>query len=441
LPVRSYLAVPVKSRSGEVFGGLFFGHPEPGVFSERAERVLVGVAAQAGIALDNARLYEDAQQEIANRERAEEALRDADRRKDEFVATLAHELRNPLASVLQAALISKGSAGEEERRRWSHDVIIRQVQTMSRLLDDLLDIARVSHGAFEVRKEAADLASVVAAAVETARPVMNAKDHRLTIDLPREPLKFAADPMRIAQVLSNLLTNAAKYTDPKGDIRLSAARSGDRLVLKVTDNGIGISAAAMPEIFVMFSQVHAAEQRSNGGLGIGLALAKRVMELHDGTIEASSPGLGRGSEFTIRLPIGTLPRQSAPAVQQPAAPVTPVPRRVLIADDNRDVVEGLAILLRMDGHEVAAAHDGQEALASFAQFRPDVAVLDIGMPSLNGYEVARKVREISPDLDVTLIAVTGWGQQRDKVRAKEAGFDHHFTKPLDPDLLRALLRG
>ncbi|HLF09887.1 MAG TPA: ATP-binding protein, partial [Gammaproteobacteria bacterium] len=427
-PVRSYLGVPVKSRSGEVFGGLFFGHPKPGVFTERTERVMVAVAAQAAIALDNARLYEAAQREIANRERAEGALRDADRRKDEFLATLAHELRNPLAPILQAALIWKTPEATPEQKLWSHDVITRQAHHMSLLLDDLLDISRITRGSLEVRKAPTKLAFVVASAVETARPAIDAKRHTLTIDIPQESVRFAADPLRIAQVLSNLLTNAAKYTNPQGQIRLSAACSDGALVIKVTDNGIGISSDAIADIFLMFSQVRPTHDRSAGGLGIGLALAKRVIELHDGTIEATSAGLGLGSEFTVRLPIGNVQPQTTHPAPRPVEPPAAVTRRVLIADDNADVVESLAMLLRMDGHEVAVAHDGQGALANFMSFRPEVALLDIGMPSLDGYEVARKMREASPDRAVMLIAMTGWGQERDKARAKEAGFDHHFTK-------------
>jgi PAS domain S-box-containing protein len=440
-PVRSYLAVPVKSRSGEVFGGLVFGHPEPGVFTERAERVIVGVAAQAAVALDNARLFEAAQQEIANRERAEDALRDADRRKDEFLATLAHELRNPLAPILQAALISKAPEATADQKLWSHDVIIRQVQHMSLLLDDLLDISRITRGSLEVRKKPTELAFVVAAAVETARPAIDAKGHVLAIDMPRQSRRFAADPLRIAQVLSNLLTNAAKYTEPEGEIRLSVSSTCDEVIMRITDTGIGISPEAMPHIFLMFSQVRATGDRSGGGLGIGLALAKHVVELHGGAIEARSAGLGCGSEFTVRLPIGDVgPDDLRVAPNATKAPPI-VRRRVLIADDNGDVVESLAMLLRMDGHEVTVAHDGPQALAEFETFQPDFVLLDIGMPGMDGYEVARLMRDRHLDRKVILIAVTGWGQDRDKSRAKAAGFDHHFTKPLDLGHLRKLLRG
>jgi PAS domain S-box-containing protein len=439
-PIRSYLAVPVISRSGEVIGGLFFGHPEPNMFSERTERLSLGVAAQAAAAIDNARLYEAAQAQIARREQAEAALRETDRRKDEFLATLAHELRNPLAPIRQAALISKMAGATEAQKRWSHDVISRQVHHMSLLLDDLLDVSRITRGTLQLRKQATELSSVVDAAVETARPTLDAKRHRLSIDISQEQTYLSADPLRIAQVLSNLLTNAAKYTDPEGLIRLTAHCSSDSVVIQVIDNGIGIAQEALPRIFQMFSQVKASQDRSDGGLGIGLALAKGLVELHGGQIEARSGGIGRGSEFIVRLPVGTAsPLKLAGSRAEPEERAL-VSRRVLIADDNQDSAESLAMLLRMDGHEVLVVHDGPEALAAVAAFEPELALLDIGMPGLNGYEVAKKIREAAPTSPIMLIAVTGWGQHSDKARARASGFDHHFTKPVEPERLMELLR-
>jgi len=438
--IRSYLAVPVVSRSKEIIGGLFFGHSEPNKFSARTERLILGVAAQAAVAIDNARLYEAAQAQIARREQAEAALRETDRRKDEFLATLAHELRNPLAPIRQAALISKMSTATAAQKRWSHDVISRQVQHMSLLLDDLLDVSRITRGTLQLRKQATELTSVVDAAVETARPTLDAKRHRLAIDICREQTYFSVDPMRIAQVLSNLLTNAAKYTDPDGVIRLVARRSSNSVVIQVIDNGIGIAEDALPHIFQMFSQVNATQDRSDGGLGIGLALAKGLIELHGGHIEATSPGLGRGSEFTVSLPLGTViaPRHAGAGtrLEQSAS----VCRRVLIADDNQDSADSLAMLLRMEGHEVMVVHNGPDALAAVTNFDPEIALLDIGMPGLNGYEVAQKVRGALPASPLRLIAVTGWGQHGDKARARASGFDHHFTKPVEPERLMELLR-
>ena len=438
--LRSYLAVPVVSRSGEVIGGLFFGHREAHMFSERAERLVLGVAAQAAVAIDNARLYEAAQAEIRRREQAETALRETDRRKDEFLATLAHELRNPLAPIRQAALISKMATATEAQKVWSHDVITRQVMHMSLLLDDLLDVSRITRGMLQLRKQATELAAVVEAGIETARPTLDAKRHRLAVDLPRDPIYLNADPLRIAQVLSNLLTNAAKYTDPEGAISLVARRSADSVTIQVIDNGIGIDRDALPRIFHMFSQVAATQDRSDGGLGIGLALAKGLVELHGGRIDAASAGLGQGSKFTVSLPIGTLldarHAQSGTAPESAAVPR----RRILIADDNHDSADSLAMLLRMEGHEVLVAHDGEAALAAVASFNPEFVLLDIGMPGFNGYEVAQKIRETDPASPVTLVAVTVWGQHGDKARARASGFDHHFTKPVEPERLIELLR-
>jgi PAS domain S-box-containing protein len=438
LPVRSYLAAPVISHRGDVLGGLFFGHPEPNVFTERAERLVAGVAAQAAIAMDNARLYEAAQLEIAQRHRAEAALREADQRKDEFLATLAHELRNPLAPIRQAALLSNSASATEAQKRWSHDVISRQVQHMSLLLDDLLDVSRITRGALSLRIGVSELRMIVDAAVETARPSIDGKNHTLTIELPDETVEFAADPLRMSQVLSNLLTNAAKYTDAGGQIRLRGSANPESVEITVTDSGIGISPEALPGIFTMFSQIKSSQDRSEGGLGIGLALAKGVVALHGGSLEAHSEGLGRGSEFTVRIPRRSLSRAPTATTAEKHSPAA-VGRRVLIADDNLDAGESLAMLLRIEGHDVSVVHDGQQAVAKIEAAPPDVVMLDIGMPRLNGYEVARIVRQKYGANAPLLIAVTGWGQDSDKARALEAGFDLHFTKPVDADRVIALL--
>jgi len=365
--------------------------------------------------------------------------RDADRRKDEFLATLAHELRNPLAPIRQAALISKAPGATDAQKRWSHDVIDRQVQHMSLLLDDLLDISRVTRGTLALRMQPTELSSIIDTAVETARPTIDAKRHVLSVEAPAEPILFTADPLRVAQVLSNLLTNAAKYTDPEGQIRLIAGCEGDSVVIRVKDSGIGISAAALPRVFNMFSQVHSTTDRSEGGLGIGLALAQGLIELHGGKIEANSEGLGCGSEFTVRLPRRTT-HVAKITPNRPAAVASTSRHWILIADDNRDSAETLAALLRMDGHEVTSVHDGPVALSAFSEIKPDVALLDIGMPGLTGYEVARRMRQSSSGAALTLIAITGWGQDIDKERAYAAGFDHHLTKPVDPQRLAELLR-
>lgn len=375
--------------------------------------------------------------DITSRKRAEASLREVDRRKDEFLATLAHELRNPLAPIRQASAISRAATATAEQKRWSHQVIDRQVNHMGLLLDDLLDISRITRGTMSLRPQTTTLTSIIETAIETARPIIEAKQHTLSIEIADEPARFVADPLRLAQVLSNLLTNAAKYTDPGGAIRLRAACDSETVSFSVADNGIGIPPHAIAEVFAMFSQVKSAQDRSEGGLGIGLALAKGLIELHHGTLEVRSEGAGQGSEFTARLP-----REMPDASPTEVASVSTTPairRSVLIADDNKDAADSLAMLLRMEGHEVTVAYDGGQALSAIETLRPEVAVLDIGMPELDGYEVARKVRNSPASSSVTLVAVTGWGQALDKARATEAGFDHHFTKPIEVEVLARML--
>jgi PAS domain S-box-containing protein len=371
---------------------------------------------------------------------ASDALREADRRKDEFLATLAHELRNPLAPIRQAARLSRSPNATEAQRRWSQDVIERQVQQMALLLDDLLDVSRITRGKLELRKQRVQLASVVEAALETTRPLLDERRQLLTTSLPTEPVWLSADPLRVAQILANLLTNAAKYSERGGRVDLSAHVHGDRLSVSVKDTGIGIEPDLLPRVFEMFSQVKSSLDRAEGGLGIGLALVKGLVELHEGTVEARSEGLGMGAEFVVTLPLpdaGLSPTVSAGGLARSEAHARAV--RILVADDNRDAAASLATLLELDGHEISVAHDGRVALAAAEAFRPHVALLDIGMPKVNGYEVARQIRAEPWGKAVILVAVTGWGQTEDKRRALEAGFDHHFTKPLDLDALGALL--
>jgi CheY-like chemotaxis protein/two-component sensor histidine kinase len=308
---------------------------------------------------------------------------------------------------------------------------------MSLLLDDLLDVSRITHGTLQLRRQQTHLQSIVSAAVETARPLIDERRHELIVNVP-DHLQVNADPLRLAQVLSNLLTNAAKYTTPGGMIRVGGEQRGGDLVLTVDDNGIGIDAQDLPRVFGMFAQLRSAQEHTAGGLGIGLALAKGIVELHGGRIEASSAGAGQGSRFMVTLPnaitsVADLPR-AASAVNAPTAPG----KRILLADDNRDAAESLAILLRLEGHDVVLAHDGETALRKYSELRPDVALLDIGMPRGNGYEVARQIRAQHGN-DVLLIAVTGWAQDSDKAQSKAAGFDHHLTKPVEPETLLRLL--
>ncbi|MCZ2497442.1 response regulator [Xylophilus sp. Kf1] len=378
--------------------------------------------------------------DITDRKRAEEALQEADRRKDEFLATLAHELRNPLAPIRSAARISSEPTATLQQLRWSHEVIERQVRNMALLLDDLLDVSRITRGILEVRKTPTDAAAIVEAALETSRPVIAARNHRLVVEVAPEPMHIDADPLRLAQALSNLLTNAAKYTDPGGTIRLSARCEGDALVLRVSDSGIGIVSGSLGRIFAMFSQVESALERSEGGLGIGLALVKGIVELHGGNVQAHSAGLGQGSEFVLSIPGVRLGAAPSPR-ETPAAVVARGPLRVALADDNVDGAETLAALLELDGYEVRVAHDGLAALDLVRDYRPDAVFLDIGMPGLNGYEVARQLRaeQAADHPQPILVALTGWGGADDKKRAIEAGFDRHLTKPVDPDALVQIL--
>jgi PAS domain S-box-containing protein len=371
---------------------------------------------------------------------SEEALRKADQRKDEFLATLAHELRNPLAPIRTAAEILTLPSLAEEQLSWSRQVISRQVEHMARLLDDLLDVARITRGKLQLRLQRVDLGAVVDTAVEAARPLLAARRHGLTVELPPELPTFDADPVRLAQVLSNLLTNAAKYTDSPGRISLTARVENAMLHITVKDNGIGLSPAALADIFTMFSQVHDSDARTEGGLGIGLALVKGLVDLHGGAIEVFSEGAGRGSEFVVTLPCcatGTTQPTDAAAPEQASS--ARLSRKILVADDNEDAANTLALMLRLAGHDVRTAYGGRAALTLAHEFEPELALLDIGMPDLSGYEVAALLRSTPRGKHVRLIALTGWGQDEDKRRALAAGFDHHLTKPVHPQQLDELL--
>jgi signal transduction histidine kinase/ActR/RegA family two-component response regulator len=390
------------------------------------------------------RMLDEVQHRTIALKQTQEALREADRRKDEFLATLAHELRNPLAPIRHAVKLLELPAADERQRQWGRDVIARQVQRMALLLDDLLEVSRITRGRLELKKTQVDLPSLIAAAVETARPLMESKQHRLETRLPAEPVRLQVDPLRISQALSNLLTNAAKYTDVGGRIALTAALDDEhQLAISVADSGIGLSPQAIPRLFEMFSQVASPVDRAEGGLGIGLALVKGLVEMHGGTVEAYSAGLGCGSRFTIRLPASVVLKTNIAATASGEA--QPVPHaghrsRILLADDNRDAVDMLALVLKMAGYEVYATHSGHEALDVGARVRPEVFILDIGMPEISGYELASRIRRQTWGRDALLIALTGWGQREDKERSREAGFDHHLTKPVDPDQLERLLR-
>jgi PAS domain S-box-containing protein len=375
------------------------------------------------------------------RMRAEESLRDADRRKDEFLATLAHELRNPLAPIRNSLQILKLPRLEPEIASQAREMMERQVHHLVRLVDDLLDVSRVMRGKIELRKESCELSSIVARAVETAQPLIDAQQHQLDINLPAESLQVFADPIRLAQVISNVLTNAAKYTDPNGHIRLSASRVGEQVELRVKDNGIGIAPAMLDQIFELFVQADQSSVRAQGGLGIGLTLVKNLVELHGGTVAAISQGLGAGTEIVVSLPLHREIRQACPVEDNgdEAAKKSFAGRRLLVVDDNRDAATTLAMLLRLQGCEVHVANDGLAALEAAAHYQPELIFLDIGMPGMDGYEVARRIRRTPGLKHIVLAALTGWGQQEDRRRSAEAGFDHHLVKPVQPGTLESIL--
>lgn len=375
--------------------------------------------------------------DIHDRKVAEEVLRDADRKKDEFLATLAHELRNPLAPIRNAVQVLTAKVMADPALARVGEMIDRQVRVMARLLDDLLDVSRITRGKLELRRGRVELAAVVASAVETSRPLLDAAGHELTVDLPAEPVVLDADPVRLAQVFANLLNNAAKYTDRGGHIRLAAVLSQGGVTVGVSDDGIGIAPDMLPRLFEIFSQADPALERAQGGLGIGLSLVRGLVELHGGTVEARSAGPGRGSTFTVRLPsvVRAAPRPSAKVTQ----PGGRSKCRLLIADDLRDNADSTTLLLQLRGHEVRTAYDGEQALAVAAEFRPDVVLLDLGMPKLSGFEVCRRIRQQPWGRRMYLVAVTGWGQEDDRRRTAEAGFDRHLVKPVEPAELDELL--
>jgi PAS domain S-box-containing protein len=369
---------------------------------------------------------------------AERALQEADRKKDEFLATLAHELRNPLAPIRNAVQVVKAKSPDIPELVWARDLIERQVAQMARLLDDLLDVSRITRSKMELRKCRVTLAGVVESAVETSRPVIDAGGHELGVALPSEPVDLDADPVRLAQVFANLLNNAAKYTDREGHIRLAAETVGHEVVVSVKDDGIGIERDMLPRLFEMFAQATPALERSQGGLGIGLSLVKGLVEMHGGSVEARSDGPGKGSEFVIRLPIATpteVRKQGTAEAEKPSATGC----KIVVADDNRDAADSLAMLLQVTGNEVRTANDGQHAVEVAEAFRPDVVLLDIGMPRLNGYDACRRLREQPWGRDILIVALTGWGQEEDKRRSEEAGFNTHMVKPVAPAALERLL--
>ena len=572
LPVRSYLAVPVLSRTGEVLGTLFFGHPDPGVFDERAERLAVSVAAHAAITIDNARLYEAAQREILERRRvavalraserrlkavldnatvavflmdpdrscsymnaaaerltgyrleqaqgkrlhelihhsrpdgspypveecpidqsipendgqqgeevfvhadgrfypvaftaspirdeqghisgtivevrdirvekeATEQLREADRRKDEFLAVLSHELRNPLAPLRSGLDILRLLSPKDPTLARTTDMMGRQIGQLVRLVDDLLDLSRVTHGRLELRCEPVLLREVAETATEASRALIDAHGHQLVFQCHDDQLAIDGDAQRLAQVISNLLSNSAKYTPRGGRITLTIGHEADHAVISVADTGIGIPSDSITRIFEMFSQIRADGHQTEGGLGIGLALVRYLVELHGGTVTARSAGVGEGSEFTVRLPaLARFNRvDEVPSVVESNDTVQVDRRRVLIADDNADAAASLTLWLQLAGHEVHTAADGHQVVTLAERFRPDVIFMDLGMPHLDGLAATRMIRSQPWGQAIRIVALTGWGREEDRMRTQAAGIDLHWVKPVDPHALRRIL--
>jgi len=379
------------------------------------------------------------QREVAERTRAEQALQEADRNKDEFLAMLAHELRNPLAPILNALQLMRMKPSPSQSQ-WAQEVIQRQLASLTRLVDDLLDVSRITRGKITLARQPLTVETLITRAVETVEPLIKVREHQLVLRIPPEVLQVDGDPTRLTQALGNVLGNAAKYTDCGGRIELICARQGTEVEIRVRDNGIGIPAELLPRIFDLFTQFDRRSDDSVGGLGIGLALVRRLVEMHGGSVTASSNGDGAGSDFVIRLPLlaeGALCDEDQ--LEAPPVDTLSVPRRILLADDNADALESLATVLRLRGHQVFSAPNGAIALETAARHMPEVALLDIGMPLIDGYEVARRIRAQAWGKGVTLVAITGWGQESDRVRSQEAGFNTHLVKPLDLDKLTALL--
>jgi signal transduction histidine kinase len=405
------------------------------------ERQLVESRARAREAV---RRQQELEAEIAQRKRAEEMLKEADRRKDEFLAMLAHELRNPLAPIRNAVYLLQLLTVDDERIRQALEIINRQTRQLAELVDDLLDVSRITRGQITLRKQQLVLADVVAQAVETSQPLLKERQHRFEARLPDEPIVVEADATRLAQIILNLLNNAAKYTEEGGDISLTVERQDGEVVLRVRDTGMGIPAEMLPRIFEPFTQIEHTLDRAQGGLGIGLTLVRRLVEMHGGSVQAFSEGRGKGSEFVVRLP-----RSGSECSTDVAASLHDAgrhgsgdgsSRRILLVDDNKDSAESLAQLMRLLGYEVRTAHDGEAGLRAAQQFTPDIVVLDIGLPRLNGLEVARRLRQDLGWRDTPLIAMTGYGQEEDRRRSEEAGFNAHLVKPVEFSELQAVLR-
>jgi signal transduction histidine kinase/ActR/RegA family two-component response regulator len=419
-------SMPLISRSGKLLG-MFSTHwrQAPHQTTERQQRMLDLLARQAA--------------DLIERRQAEEALKEADRRKDEFLATLAHELRNPLAPIRNSLHILRLAGSDSGTAERVHEMMERQVGHMVRLVDELMEVSRITRGKIELRKEQVELADIIRSAVETSKPLIEAAGHQLAISLPAEPVTLEADPVRLTQVIANLLNNAAKFTKEGGQIWLDVRRKRSNAVVSVRDNGLGIPPDMLPKVFDLFTQLDRTYNRAQGGLGIGLTLVRSLVDMHGGSVEAKSDGPGQGSEFVVRLPLAVGKIGMYDRVESAGRLAPVVPRRILVVDDSRDAADSLGMLLKFLGADVLTANDGPAALEALKTYRPSVVLLDLGMPGMDGLEVARRARSQPEGRNVTLIALSGWGQEQDRRRSKEAGIDHHLVKPVDLSALEQLL--
>jgi signal transduction histidine kinase len=408
---------------------------------ELATQVAEKHSAQDALQIAYAELERRVGERTAELTKSEEALRNADRRKDEFLAMLGHELRNPLAPIRNALQVMHKPGVSDSVVKRAHEIIDRQVERLTRLVDDLLDVSRIVYGKISLRETMFEIATVINHAVEGSLPLIEARNQNLAVHIPREPLWIKGDLVRLDQVISNLLNNAAKYSDAGARIGLDVLASEQWVSVRVKDNGIGITAELLPHVFDLFTQADHSLARTQGGLGLGLTLVKRLVEMHGGRVEVRSEGPGRGSEFLVHLPRQPMPAQAelrTLALNQASGSEKPV--RVLVVDDNYDAAESLAFLLSLEGHTVDVAYDGVSALSEAAKFQPQVVLLDIGMPGMDGYQVAQELRADESTRSMTIIALTGYGQPDDRERASAAGFDDHLTKPVDTELLKEILR-
>jgi PAS domain S-box-containing protein len=425
-PMRGWLAVPLIGHGGKNLGLVQLTDKAHGEFTEEDEAILVQLAAIASAGIENACLYEQ--------------VREQDQRKDEFLATLAHELRNPLAPIRTGLSVLKLASSVDATVK-TREIMERQVEHMVRLIDDLLDVSRITTGKVQLKKEPVDVCTILETALELSRPLIEEGRHELLVSTPEEALLLDVDPVRMAQVVSNLLNNAAKYTPEGGQIELSAERDDGEVVIRVRDNGVGLTPEALTKVFELFSQIGKTLDRSRGGLGIGLAIVKRLVEMHSGHVTAESQGLGEGSAFVVRLPLAAMQQIGGQGVAgEHCSPGLSIPRRILVVDDNVDGAETLSMLLMLSGHTVEMAHTGQDALKIARAFQPAVMFLDIDLPGMSGYEVARQLHSDSTMNGLILVALTGWGSEDDRRQAKNTGFDHHLTKPVEIEKLHSLLK-